>query len=71
MPSRKHVVPLIFREEEILEDLVDVVPICILNSGAGKLHNELVDQGPGHVLHEIVIRMGTGDVELDVKHECE
>ena len=30
---------------------------------------KLVDQGPGHVLHEIVVRVRARDVEVNVKHE--
>ena len=45
---------------EVFEDLVDVIPIRVLDTGGGKLDMELVEQGPGHVLHEIVVRMAPG-----------
>ena len=48
---RKHVGPLVQWDKEVLEDLVDVVPICVLDCGCGKLDNELVHQGPRHILH--------------------
>ena len=64
---RKHVGPLVRREEKVLEDLVDVVPIRVLDTGGGKLDMELIDQGPGHVLHEIVVRVAPG--EIDVKDQ--
>ena len=65
----KHVSSCITREEEVLEDLVDVVPIRVLHRGGGKLDSELVNQGPRHVLHEIVVCVSTGDFEVDVEHE--
>ena len=68
---RQHVGPLVQWDKEVLEDLVDVVPIHVLDNGGGKLDSELVDQGPGHVLHEIVVCMSAGDFEVDVEHEGE
>ena len=64
---RKHVGPLVRREKQVLEDLVDVVPIRVLDTGGGKLDMEPAHQGPGHVLHEIVVRMAPG--EIDVKDQ--
>ena len=58
-------------DKEVLEDLVDVVPIRVLHRGGGKLDSELVNQGPGHVLHEIVVCMSAGDFEVDDEHESE
>ena len=54
-------------DKEVLEDLVDVVPIRVLHRGGGKLDNELVNQGPRHVLHEIVVGVSAGDFEIDVQ----
>ena len=65
----QHVFPLISQEEEVLEGLVDVVRVRVLHSGGGKLDRELVDQGPGHVLHQIVVGVHAGDFEVDVEHE--
>ena len=67
----KHVFPLILREEEVLEGLVDVVRVRVLHRGGGKLDRELVDQGPGHVLHQIVVGVRAGGFEVDVEHEGE
>ena len=58
-------------DKEVLEDLVDVVPIPVLDRGGGKLDSELVNQGPRHVLHEIVVCVSAGDFEVDVEHEGE
>ena len=66
---RKHVGPLVQWDKEVLEDLVDVVPIRVLDCGCGKLDNELVNQGPRHILHEIVVGLRSGDFEVDVEHE--
>ena len=67
----QHVFPLISREEEILEGLVDVVRVRVLHHGGGELDRELVDQGPGHVLHQIVVGVCARDFEVDVEHEGE
>ena len=67
----KHVAPFILREEQVLEGLVDAVRIRVLDRGGGKLDSELVNQGPGHVLHKIVVGMSAGDFEIDVEHEGE
>ena len=67
----KHVGTLMQWDKEVLEDLVDVVPICVLDRGGSKLDNELVNQGPRHVLHEIVVCVSAGDFEVDVEHEGE
>ena len=40
---RKHVGPLVQWDKEVLEDLVDVVPIRVLDRGGGELDNELVN----------------------------
>ena len=56
-------------DKEVLEDLVDVVPNRVLDRGAGKLDMTPVDQGPGHVLHKIVVSMAPG--EIDVEYESE
>ena len=66
---RKHVVPLVQWDKEVLEDLVNVVPIRVLDCGCGKLNNELVHQGPRHILHEIVVGVSARDFEVDVEHE--
>ena len=58
-------------DKEVLEDLVDVVPIRVLDRGGGKLDNEIVNQGPRHILHEIVVCVSAGDFEVDVEHERE
>ena len=55
-------------DKEVLEDLVDVVPIRVLDRGGDKLDSELVNQGPGHVLHEIVVGVSARDFEVDVEH---
>ena len=68
---RKHVVPLVQWDKEVLEDLVDVVPIRVLDCGCGKLDNELVNQGPRHILHEIVVCVSAGYFEVNVEHEGE
>ena len=68
---RKHVGTLMQWDKEVLENLVDVVPIRVLHRGGGKLDSELVNQGPGHVLHEIVVGVSAGDFEVDVEHEGE
>ena len=66
---RKHVGPLVQWDKEVLEELVDVVPIRVLNRGGGELNNELVNQGPRHVLDQIVVGVRSGDFEVDVEHE--
>ena len=66
---RKHVGPLVQWDKEVLEDLVDVVPIRVLDCGGGKLDNELVNQGPRHVLDQIVVGVRSGDFDIDVEHE--
>ena len=66
---RKHVGPLVQWDKEVLEDLVDVVPIRVLDCGGGKLDNELVNQGPRHVLDQIVVGVRSGNFEVDVEHE--
>ena len=66
---RKHVGPLVEWDEEVLEDLVDVVPMRVLHRATGKLDNELVNQGPGHVLDQIVVCVSAGDFEVDIEHE--
>ena len=58
-------------DKEVLEDLVDVVPIRVLDRGGGKLDNELVNQGPRHVLDQIVVGVSARDFEVDVEHEGE
>ena len=68
---RKHVGPLVQWDKEVLEDLVDVVPIRDLDCGCGKLDSELVKQGPRHILHEIVVGLRSGDFEVYVEHEGE
>ena len=67
----KHVSTLMQWDKEVLEDPVDVVPIRVLDRGGGKLDSELVNQGPRHVLHEIVVCVSAGDFEVDVEHEGE
>ena len=67
----QHVFPLISRKKEILEGLVDVVRVRVLHRGGGELDRELVDQGPGHVLHQIVVGVSARDFEVDVEHEGE
>ena len=68
---RKHVGPLAQWDKEVLEDLVDVVPIRVLDCGCGKLDNERVNQGPRHILHEIVVGVSARDFEVYVEHEGE
>ena len=68
---RKHVGTLMQWDKEVLEDLVDVVPIRVLDRGGGKLDSELVNQGPRHVLHEIVVCVSAGYFEVNVEHEGE
>ena len=68
---RKHVGPLGQWDKEVLEDLVDVVPIRVLDRAGGKLDNELVNQGPRHILHEIVVCESAGYFEVNVEHEGE
>ena len=68
---RKHVGPLVQWDKEVLKDLVDVVPIRVLDRGGSKLDSELVNQGPGHILHEIVVCVSTGYFEVNVEHEGE
>ena len=65
----QHAFTLICREEEVLEDLVDAVRVRVLHRGGGELDSELFDQGPGHVLHQIVIGVSARDFEVDVEHE--
>ena len=67
----KHVGPLVQWDKEVLEDLVDVVPSRFLDCGGGKPDIELVNQGPRHILHEIVVGVSTGDFEVDIEHEGE
>ena len=68
---RKHVGPLVQWDKEVLEDLVDVVPMRVLHRVTGKLNNKLIHQGPRHVLHEIVVGVSAGDFEVDIEHEGE
>ena len=68
---RKHVGPLVQWDKEVLEDLVDVVPIRFLDCGGGKLDVELVNQCPRHILNQIVLGVSTGDFEVDIEHEGE
>ena len=68
---RKHVGPLVQWDKEVLEDLVDVVPMRVLHRVTGKLNNKLIHQGPRHVLHEIVVCVSAGDFEVDIEHEGE
>ena len=68
---RKHVGPLVQWDKEVLEDLVDVVPMRVLHRFTGKLNNKLIHQGPRHVLHEIVVCVSAGDFEVDIEHEGE
>ena len=68
---RKHVGPLVQWDKEVLEDFVDVVPIRFLDCGGGKLDVELVNQGPRHILNQIVVGVSTGDFEVDIEHEGE
>ena len=67
----KHVGPLVQWDKEVLEDLVDVVPMCVLHRVTGKLNNKLIHQGSRHVLHEIVVCVSAGDFEVDIEHEGE
>ena len=67
----QHVCTLVLREEEVLEDLVDVVTICVLDCAGGELDLELVNQGPRHILNQIVVGVSTGDFEVDIEHEGE
>ena len=66
---RKHVGPLVQWDKEVLEDLVDVIPIRVLYCGGGKLDNELVNQGPRHVLDQIVVGLSARDFEVNIEHE--
>ena len=66
---RKHVGPLVQWDKEVLEDLVDVVPIRVLDCGCGKLDLELVHKDPRHVLHEIVVGVCARDFKVYVEHE--
>ena len=68
---RKHVGPRVQWDKEVLEDLVDVVPIRFLDCGGGKLDVELVNQGPRHILNQIVVGVSAGDFEVDIEHEGE
>ena len=68
---RKHVGPLVQWDKEVLEDLVDVVPMRVLHRATGKLDNELVNQGPGHVLDQIVVCVSAGYFEVDIEHKGE
>ena len=68
---RKHVGPLVQWDKEVLEDLVDIVPIRVLDRFGGKLDSELVNQGPRHVLDQIVVCVRACDFEVDVEHEGE
>ena len=65
----QHAFPLISCKEEVLEGLVDVVRVRVLHRGGGELDRELVYQGPGHVLHQIVVGVGARDFEVDIEHE--
>ena len=67
----KHVGPLVQWDKEVLEDLVDVVTIRVLDCGGGKLDLELVNQGPRHILNQIVVGVSAGDFEVDIEHEGE
>ena len=58
-------------DKEVLEDLVDVVPIRVLDRGGGKLDLELVNQGPRHILDQIVVGVSACDFEVYVEHEGE
>ena len=68
---RKHVGPLVQWDKEVLEDLVDVVTIRFLDCGGGKLDLEFVNQGPRHILHEIVVGVSAGYFEVDIEHKGE
>ena len=68
---RKHVGPRVQWDKEVLEDLVNVVPIRFLDCGGGKLDAELVNQGPRHILNQIVVGVSAGDFEVDIEHEGE
>ena len=67
----KHVFTLLRWEEEVLEDLVDVVPIRVLHRAGGKRYYEPVNQGSGHILHEIVVGVSARDFEVDIEHKGE
>ena len=67
----KHVGPLVQWDKEVLEDLVDVVTIRVLYCGGGKLDLEFGNQGPRHILNQIVVGVSAGHFEVDIEHEGE
>ena len=67
----KHVGTPFRWEKEVLEDLVDVIPIRVLHRATGKLDNKPVNQGSGHILHEIVVGVSSRDFKVDVEHKGE
>ena len=67
----QHVFALGPGEKEVFESLVDSVRRCVLDNGGGKLDNQLIHQGPRHVLHEIVVGVSARDFEVDIEHEGE
>ena len=67
----QHVLALVHGEKEVFEGLVDSVRRRVLDNGGGKLDNQLVHQGPRHVLHEIVVGVSARDFEVDIEHEGE
>ena len=68
---RKHVGPLVQWDKEVLEDLVDVVPMRVLHRVTGKLDMKPVNQGSGHILNQIVVCVSSRDFEVDVEHKGE
>ena len=67
----QHVFALGLGEKKVLESLVDSVRCCVLDNGGGKLDNELVNQGPRHVLDQIVVSVSARDFEVDIENEGE
>ena len=67
----QHVLALVHGEKEVFESLVDSVRRRVLDNGGGKLDNQLIHQGPRHVLHEIVVGVSACDFEVDIEHESE
>ena len=67
----QHVFSLVHGEKEVFESLVDSVRRRVLDNGGGKRDNQLVHQGPRHVLHEIVVGVSARDFEVDIEHEGE
>ena len=67
----QHVLALIHGEKEVFESLVDSIRRRVLDNGGGKLNNQLIHQGPRHVLHEIVVGVSARDFVVDIEHEGE